>query len=648
MMKIKNPFYSNIIAYILFAALILPGACYSQPDALRVPIGNYTRLGDYITQAVQTQQVFPLSLLREIFSETGIKIEYKNKQGRMESIDLSFPGINDGIAIRFVKRVYLDNEPFTKTESDNKITYTIVQDITFNETRYLLADMDSIFEKKEYSNRLTLSNTFSLRLKQLAIYLAKNMNLEALANNKSDSLKKEIENLYLLGLILDNDNITNPDNPISPFSFEEIKSQDSLYETDIILGYMKANKLFKSLVFENTDKFIGNIRKLMKKEAIIAMRMNVNSRISSKGVEKLFSELKKRYGITGRLINYLKALFKVPVSDLLKDNLPIDDWKNRLKNATEDEEIKIVKEIVKIVDKYPGWKDKRDIDYIIKYVLSTQEMACLIRSILLSRILKEIGIGEDKLYAARFPEHVFLIMRLESGYYLEIQATHNSFNYTRILPRGIKAELDDAVKKAKLLGSANLTLKEPLWRFLPQSKVLTISNNLEGLIESSYFNLADSFEEFQFTKEQKIKMYEMKFMLLQEATDINPNNVFAFYNRGNVLYSLAMIKEGTNPEEAMNYLNKACTEYKKAEKINPNYALTFYSWGVVLYKLAMIEKDTNPKKAIKHLNEAIEKIEKALRKNPLDDRVEKLLEIVGEEKVLLEQVMFYNATRIAL
>jgi hypothetical protein len=100
MIKIKKLFYSNMLACILLAALIFPGTCYSQPNALRVPIGDYTRLEDYITQTVLTQQVFPLSLLREIFSETGIKIEYRNKQGVLESIDLSFPGINDGIVIR--------------------------------------------------------------------------------------------------------------------------------------------------------------------------------------------------------------------------------------------------------------------------------------------------------------------------------------------------------------------------------------------------------------------------------------------------------------------------------------------------------------------------------------------------------------------
>lgn len=612
MMKFKKLFYSNILVYILFAlfaALIFPGTCYSQSNALRVPIGNYTRPGDYITQTVLTRQVFPLSFLREIFSETGIKIEYRNKQGALESIDLSFPGINDGIVIRFAKRVDLGNKPFTKTESDKEITYTIAQDITFNETRYLLADMDSILER--YGNRLTLSNTFSLRLKQLAIYLAKNMDLEASANNKSNNLKREIESLYLLGLTLDSSNIIKPGNPISPFSFEKIKSQDCLYETDI-LDYMKANNLFTSLTSGNTKEFIGNIRKIMIKEAIIAMRINFNSRIYSKGVEKLFSELEipEKRGlerlflkIYSKLKEYLEILQNDPVSKLLKDNLPIEDWRNRLKNATGNEEVEIVKEIVKIVDKYPGWKNKRTINAIIKYSLSMQKMNCFMRTILLSRIFKEIGIGEDRLYTASFPEHAFLIMKLNSGDYLEIQTTENAFNDTKILPRGIKADLDDAVKKAKLLGSANLTLKKPLWKYSPQSKVITISNNLEGLIENSYVNLAFNFvEESQLTKGQKIKLYKMKFLLLQEATDINPNDVYAFYY-----------------------------------------------WGVALNYLATIEQDdTNPEEAIKYLNEAIEKIEEALRITPQDSEMKTFLEILRGEKELLELVMIRNALRTAL
>ncbi|MBU4143254.1 hypothetical protein KJ590_04660, partial [Patescibacteria group bacterium] len=599
MTKLKKLFYFNILVYILLAALIFPGICYSQPDALRVPIGGYTRLEDYVIQAVLTQQVFPTSFLREIFSETGIKIEYTNKQGILESIDLSFPGINDGIMIRFVDRKDIDNQPFTKTEQDEKTIYTIAQDITFNETRYLLHDIDSILER--YGNRLTLSNTFSLRLRQLAIYLAKGMTLEALANDKSNSLKREIENLYLLGLTLDTSNIIRPDNPIIPLAFEDIKSQDSLYETDI-LDYMKANNnLFTRLTSGNTNKFIGNIRKIMIKEAIVAIRINFNSKILSKGAEKLFLELEMPDG---------------PVKELLKDNLPIEDWRKRLKNATENEEAEIVKEIVQIVDKYPGWKAEKYIDSAIRYTLSTQEMNCLMRSILLSRILKEIGIGEDRLYTVGFPEHVFLIMRLKSGDYLEIQTTEDAFNYTRILSEGIKTGLDKAVKKAKLLGSASLTLEEPLWGVLwPESKVLTIYNNLEGLIENSYINLT-GFEGFQVTKEQKIKLYKMAIVLLQEAIDIDPNNADAFYNWGNTLRSLAMIEKDTNPEKAIKYLEEACAKYEKATTINPDYAYAFNNWGIALRNLAMIEKDTNPEEAIKYLEEASAKYEKATTINP--------------------------------
>jgi len=644
-MKFKKLFYSNILVCSLLAALIFPGTCYSQPNALRVPIGDYTRLEDFITQTVLTQQVFPLSLLREIFSETGIKIEYRNKQGALESIDLSFPGINDGIVIKFVKRVDLGDKPFTKTESDEKITYTIAEDITFNETRYLLCDMDSILGR--HGNRLTLSNTFSLRLRQLAIYLAKNMNFEVLANNKSNSLKREIENLYLLGLTLDSSNIIMPDNPINPLTFEEIKSQSYLYETDILVS-MNANNFFTNLTSGNTNEFIEKIRKIMIKEAIIAMRTNFNSRIFSKGVEKLFSELempeKRRIKrlflkVFSKLKEYLGILQNGPIGELLKDNLPIEDWKKRLEIATTPaKELQVVKEMVKIVNKYPGWQDERKVDFIIKYTLSMQEMNCLMRSILLSRILKEIGIGEDRLYTAYTLGHTFLIMKLKSKGYLEIPTTETTFNNTRILPREIEAELDDAVKKVKVFGSARL----------PLSKVLTISNNLSGLIVNSYLNLTYSFEESQLTKEQKIKIYKMNFILLQEATDIDPNYAGAFYNRGIALHELAMIIKDTNPIEAIKYLNKACAEYEKAATIDPNHARIFYKRGIALHELAMIIKDTNPIEAIKYLNKAIEKIEEALRIVPQGGQTEMFLEILRTEKGMLELSMFHNATRTAL
>lgn len=659
MTMFKKHFYFNMLAYILLAALIFPGIGYSQPDALRVPIGDYTRLEDYITQTVLTEQVFPLSFLREIFSETGIKMEYRNKQGALESIDLSFPGINDGIVIRFVQRteIELGNRPFTRTESDEKIRYTIAEDITFNETRYLLADMDSILGK--YGNRLTLSNSFSLRLRQLAIYLAKNMDFGVLVDDNPDSLKREIESLYLLGLTLDSSNIIMPDKQINSLTFEEIKSQDSLYETDI-LDYMKANNLFTSLVSGKTNEFIENVRKIMVKEAIIAMRINFNFRIFSKGVEKLFSELKiperkaeKRLflKIRSKLKEYVKILQNEPIRGLLKDNLPIKDWKKRLEAAaTPAEELRLVKEIVKIVDKYPANEDKeRTIDFIIKYTLSAQEMSCLMRSILLSRILKEIGIGEDSLFTTYFSKHIFLIMKLKSEDYLEIQTTKNAFNHTRILTGEIVGKLNKAVKKAELLGSARLTLKEPLWGDLySQSKVLTVCNNLEGLIESSYFNLSSSFKESQFTKEQKIKIYKMKSMLLQEATDIDPNDADAFNNLGNVLHDLAIIEKDTNSAEATNYLNEECAKYEKATTINPDYVGAFYSWSIALSSLAMIEKNTNPLKAINYLNEAIEKIEKVLRRAPQDRQAEMLLGIFREEERILKQFMLRDATRTAL
>jgi hypothetical protein len=165
-----------MLIYILVLALVFPGISYSYPNTLRVPMGNYTRLEDSMNRTILDKKAFPKILLRELFSETGLKISFYDKEGIERSIDLSLPGINDGIGIKFVGRKKLNNQPFTKTESGGRVTYTIANDITLNEVRYIIKDMDSILNK--YKNRLNLSNAFSLRLRHLAIYLAKNIDLE--------------------------------------------------------------------------------------------------------------------------------------------------------------------------------------------------------------------------------------------------------------------------------------------------------------------------------------------------------------------------------------------------------------------------------------------------------------------------------------
>jgi len=188
MNRFKKLFYSNILVYILLAAFIFPGICYSHANLLRVPIGDYARMEECISTVILNQKAFPSSLLREVLSETGLKIRFSDKKGNEVSIDLSIPGINDGIEIRFAERNALTNRPFIKTESGNRITYIIAKDITLNEARYLLGDIDSILKK--YKNRLRLSNTFFLRLSHLAVYLAKNIDFEKLGE-ESESLKKK-------------------------------------------------------------------------------------------------------------------------------------------------------------------------------------------------------------------------------------------------------------------------------------------------------------------------------------------------------------------------------------------------------------------------------------------------------------------------
>lgn len=389
---------------------------------------------------------------------------------------------------------------------------------------------------------------------------------------------------------------------------------------------MKANNLFISLASDNVSKFMENIRKVMIKEAIVAMRTNFNARILSRGAEKLFSEIEITDG--------LKEYFGTPLGKLLKDNLPIENWKSRLANAAEDEELKIVKEIVKVIDKYPGWQSdkKEDKESAVKYALSMQEMNCVMRSILLSRIFKGIGIEENRLRMALFPNHICLIMRLRNGDYLKIETTRTAFKDTEILPQEIKAGLDEAFKQARVFGSARMWFCEG-----PKNTMIyrtfSITNNTEGLIEGLYNNLGGY---FPFTgteskrrdsgaimlsaaqEEQAIRLFKMRCALFQELTNINPNNASGFHNWGSSLSEFAMMRKAADAEEATSYLTEACAKYKKTIAIDPNHADAFNRWGMALYELAMIEKSVNPEKAIDYLDKACAKYEAAIDIKPTD------------------------------
>jgi len=339
---------------------------------------------------------------------------------------------------------------------------------------------------------------------------------------------------------------------------------------------MKDNNLFLDLASRSAEDFIKKILKIMKKETILAVRTNFSGAIFVKGAERLFSELKKRYKITERLINYLKALCKAPISELLKDNLPVDDWKSRLNNATETEEVEIVKEIVKIVGSYPGWRDKKKIDYTTKYALAKEELSCMARSILLGRMLKEIGVREERVCSAAFPMHVFLIMKLKSGSYLDIETTEDAFESTRLLGGAIAKELDKAFEKIKLLGSVRAELKEPLWPFMPGSKVIIISNITEGFLADSDFNLSVNFDMYiqqnpNLAEKEKIKIFKMELILLKEAERLDKNDSVIYANQGAVLKELAMIEKDKNLKKAIKLLDQAIEKTKKAHGLNPQY-----------------------------------------------------------------------------
>ncbi len=480
-------------------------------------------------QSIFNQQAFPTEIARIILSNSGVVAESKRGEDDILEIDLSWTGVNDNISIVFIPRDEFNHrnplliegdyrtdgqyKPYMKNQEGEAIEYVLPEDITINELVYLIEDIDSVINDKP--NRLKLSSLFSQRFKHMAIYLAREIPWNSLSGEERTRIQSLIEVLYLIGDMFDE----TPSYTIT--EFEDIRTR--LLE----LPEGQAWQDFKGYLEEELDLTpdrLGDIQDVagwietslepIEREIHLKQMAELDFEIFAKGVEELYEGLET----------------DDPLPQLLRDRLPIEDWRARLEGATPEKEIEVIEELATVIREYDGWQGE-ELDWSLRFILERKELNCVSRSILIARICKEIGIGEGRLFAGSFPEHAFLLFELSDGNYVYIEVDSEiEINIIKLdIPKnyvrnGLKARSD-----------INIKLSRELYPGLPNSQLLNVSTLAEGFKASVYYNLGVAIKKrAELTKDQarKLGLLDMACSFYKRAIELTKNRATNYVNLG--------------------------------------------------------------------------------------------------------------------
>jgi superkiller protein 3 len=220
-------------------------------------------------------------------------------------------------------------------------------------------------------------------------------------------------------------------------------------------------------------------------------------------------------------------------------------------------------------------------------------------------------------------------------YYIKAEMTVDP----KDLERRIAEVLNDK-QKTKDLEEARKRVKDAEAEIERLKKEL-VSNKDNTDLKASYQKQTDALaaEEY-FTKgysAQENGFNELAIEYYQQAIDIDPNYVKAYYNMGVVYYDMGRHDQLKNFREELGNFHEAIRYFQKAIDLDPKHAMAYYTMGSSYFRLGRhseairyIQKaiDLDPKHAIayrdmgklhsvlKDYNEAIRYYQKAIAINP--------------------------------
>ena len=631
--NVKNLYLLMII--LLSTSGIICGISLSygyDKEALRLPVLDSSRMqkalillppgriGPFINQ-----RAFPDSISRKIISNMGI--EEITEDGKIR-IDLSWTGINDSIEFRFIPREEFNQanplsmdgvyRPFIKqTNKGGSIVYTIPEDITLSELAYLIKDIDAMTNGR--AKRLELSNLFSERFKFIAQYLARHIKLEEFYPSERELLKQRVEMLYALGCIFDRE----PNYVVTQFEDILRKPLPVAEVTEAFEKYLKDDLHLKTDMFTKKEDFLTWFN-----AAIDFTMQAVHSRVMAqldfavftKGVEEMYQNIQMPYSFSMGVIRWVQSLISQPVDEVLKDKLPLGDWKRRLVNSDPKEEIVIVREIMNIVNKYKAEKHEFSLDWSPAHMRYYNRLNCLGRTILTARILREIGIKEDRIFYAGYPEHAFIILELSDGSYCNVSTYRSSSKYVGRIDSIPKYYIRNNIVTG---GSIFYDLGKPLYASMPKTQFVNVASYAEGIMSDVYESLAVSIGnqikgDFhgELPYEEQLRIRDIQIACIEKSMELNSNNQLAYYELGLCYIAKSKLLQRKDPrdEEAIKFVNKAIAAFNTSVKLTRNYPQRYYALGEALLERSQFELD--PESAKQFRMAAMSAFRKALSLDP--------------------------------
>ncbi|MFA4991281.1 MAG: hypothetical protein WC569_01695 [Candidatus Omnitrophota bacterium] len=608
-MNFKKAFSLKVISLIIVAVPLFHNVAYGMAvNDLRLPLSGSSREGQerlkdamlMLTSRSELDNVLRQRAFNPLAAEliTGMGVYDRLKIGNNDTVevDLSWIGINDNIQIVFLEREDFDRRnpivingkyredgqyrPYIKTIENESIKYFLPEDLTINELFYLIEDIDSLTTSK--SHRLKLSSLFSQRFKFMAIYLAKEVPWDKLSDSQKELLGRQIELLYLLSNMLEE----KPNQEI--VSINEIKYRSLDLSDDkawwIFKNHLKADLKLTQETLNQPDRLIEWAREAVRHMAqeFKAGKMDqLEHKIFIKGVEEMYSGLGAEYE---PVKEELESLLQQPLERLLKDNLPIESWRERLKKAEPSQEIEVVKEIIGIIEKYKGWSESRVIlDWSPKGILKNQELNCVGRAILVSRILKEIGIDESRVYATSFPRHAFLMLELSDKSYFMVDVFKDLSVIIKSIPKGyISSNL-------AMQNHIIVKLAEPLDHSYPESQFLSVSLLTEGLIAILHNSLAATISRTKCdTKYELARSYDRAIAEQKKAIRLLPKDASDQHFLGCLLFAKSTSLKDYDSEESIRLLDEAIYHHRLSIVFNKQYAISHVDLARALYEKSKV------------------------------------------------------------
>lgn len=335
---------------------------------------------------------------------------------------------------------------------------------------------------------------------------------------------------------------------------------------------------------------------------VVTQYLKANPNLNSEGTlqEEVSSEIITRLE-AGIFIKGVEDLYdKLPYIEqpkrLLKDSLPVENWKARLKKAVQrknaGEELAIIKEVISIVIKYKAMAGA-GLNWAPSYVMKTQELNCVSRAFLIARIFKEIGIEQNRIYVAVFPKHFFLVLELSDKSFCAVGTDNKAEAHTKILDN-FTAEIAGKLNAQK---SVMIELSEPLfgeYGGFPETKFISVSSSLtKGFMSALYINLIVNFYSRGEAAEKKGddkeagEFYDITIDLCKRAIRLYGNDPF-YYNllAGYVSGKGKLLEKGKKFTEAANLYNIAIKLSQKAIEFNKNYSDSYFDLGDSFFRKA--------------------------------------------------------------